>query len=62
MTSTKKEWLTPKEVAQRLGLHYYTILSWIRKGHLPTTKIEGSNRILINADALNAMLNPKSSK
>ena len=37
--------ITPRECAERLGVHPSTVTRWVRDGHLPAWRIAGTTRI-----------------
>ena len=51
--------LTPKQVAERLSLHHFTVLTYIREGKLKASKFGRVYRI--TEDQLDAFLKKQSS-
>ena len=49
-TEDKETWLTPSEVARRLGVSPITIRSWVKKGWLPARTTPGGHRRFLWAD------------
>ena len=52
MTDHRTEWLTTAQVAERLGLHVYTIRRWCRDGALPAWRKGFGGDWRINPDDL----------
>jgi excisionase family DNA binding protein len=46
---TKHDYLTPKEVAERLGKSRFTVYNWINEGKIDATKIGGSWRVPLSS-------------
>lgn len=51
-----RRWLSQNEAGAYLGVSDRTIREYIARGTLPAKRIEGSNRIRIRRDHLDAML------
>lgn len=39
-----KKWLTPKQVAEKVGVHTETVRRWIRAGNLPVHMLSAEDR------------------
>jgi excisionase family DNA binding protein len=39
-------WLSPRQAAPVLGIHYHTILQWIKRGYVNVIKVGPRTRIL----------------
>lgn len=44
MTKTR-EYLSTREIAERLGVHLRTVGNWIRRGELPAVRVGGQYRV-----------------
>lgn len=44
-TTEARQWVTPKGLAEELGVHHKTVLLWIRHGLLPAYSLRGEYRI-----------------
>jgi len=43
--SKAKEYLSTREIAEKLGVHLRTVGNWIRKGELPAVRVGGQYRV-----------------
>jgi excisionase family DNA binding protein len=48
----EREWLAPKEVAYRLGVHVASIYRAVESGRLPSLRLSNTGAIRIPASAL----------
>jgi len=53
-----RQYLTPEEGAEFLGIHIQTIRGYIRSGKLPAVRVAGERAIRIRKASLEALLEP----
>lgn len=53
-----RDWLSPEEAAQHLGVHVQTIRGYIKSGKLPASRLAGERAIRIRATDLARVLEP----
>jgi excisionase family DNA binding protein len=58
MKNVSRIYLSPKEVAEALGLSVHGVRLLIRTGRLPARRLRGGRAIRIAVDALDRLLEP----
>ena len=53
-----REYLTPEEAAEALGIHVQTMRGYIRSGRLPAFRVAGERAIRIRREDLERVLEP----
>ncbi len=56
--ASNREYLTPEEAAEELGLHVQTLRAYVRSGKLPAARLAGERAIRIRRDDLQKVLEP----
>lgn len=55
-SAAREEWLSPKKVAERAGIHVQTLRRYIREGHIPYHQLAPGMSIRIEWNAFVAAL------
>ena len=58
--ATTREYLSPEEAAEYLGLHVQTLRGYIRSGKLPAMRVAGERVIRVHRSSLENLLEPAS--
>jgi excisionase family DNA binding protein len=53
-----REYLTPEEAAEAIGIHVQTLRGYVRSGKLPALRLAGERAIRIRRKDLEAVLEP----
>ncbi len=58
VSDRSQSFLTPEDVAQRLGVNVQTVRAWIRSGKLPASRLAGRRVLRIRESDVEAVLEP----
>src|SRR5579884_2807717 len=58
VTPSNRDYLSPEEAAETLGIHVQTVRAYIRSGKLPALRVAGERAIRIRRKDLDAVLEP----
>jgi excisionase family DNA binding protein len=57
-SSAAREFLTPEEAAEALGIHVQTLRAYVRSGKLPALRVAGERSLRVRRSDLEKVLEP----